>query len=82
MKKYLSLLLITLSFNTYSFTLVGNAIATFSKPEITVNVGNSSCPDSSDTPDEILELVGEAISQYWNTVPYRVSQSRCFRYKL
>lgn len=69
MKKYLSLLLITLSFNTYSFTLVGNAIATFSKPEITVNVGNSSCPDSSDTPDEILELVGEAISQYWNTVP-------------
>lgn len=63
------ILLTIISFEAFSFTLVGNAIATFGSPEITVNVGNSQCPDAVDTPDEILEMVGEAIDQYWNVIP-------------
>ena len=70
MNKFISLLILSIiCINTQAFTLVGNAIATFAEPEISVNVGNSQCPNSSDTPDEILQMVGEAIDRYWNTVP-------------
>ena len=69
MKKIIVLTLTFIHMSTLSFTLVGNAIATFGEPTIKVNVGNSQCPDAVDTPDEILSMVGEAIERYWNIIP-------------
>ncbi len=69
MKKLFVLALTFHHMSALSFTLVGNAIATFGEPTIKVNVGNSQCPDAVDTPDEILSMVGEAIERYWNIIP-------------
>ncbi len=64
--KILILLLITFSIN--AFTLVGSSIATYSNPEISVFIGDSSCANLNDSPEELRDLTIKGVEKFWNKV--------------
>lgn len=66
---YIITLLSILSFNTSAFTLNNSAGAVFEKDEVYVNVDGDGCENTGLTNSELLNLVGEAVNKYWNTVP-------------
>jgi hypothetical protein len=54
----------------FSFTLNNNISAGFPHRSVGVFVtANSSCNNAQVTKEQLLSMVSEAISQYWNTVP-------------
>ncbi len=64
-------LLIALLISTYSyasFTILANVPIRFANPEIRVDVAADGCANLNDTPDEILDMVDIAVSEYWNKI--------------
>lgn len=68
MKALLLFFAILLSLNIQAFTLVGSTVATYSKPEITITIGDASCSDLDDSPEEIRDITRKAVDKFWNRV--------------
>lgn len=58
-------LLLILSFNAHSFTLVSNNMHKFSNSTVLININDKKCHHES---KDILELAVEAANMYWNKV--------------
>jgi hypothetical protein len=69
MKRITYLLLLLLSSKVYSFSLSPNTGRGFSQNEIAVYVANTSCGGIGFTTSEFKELIKDAVSHYWNSVP-------------
>lgn len=69
MKLKLFLITALLSANAHAFTLNNSIGATFKMDKIPVDVNKAGCPESGMSADELMSIVEEAISQYWNKVP-------------
>lgn len=68
MKKLLFSLLALLSLSAHAFTLNNTTKLVFSQDEVMVNVA-SGCTNIGITDSELLELVGKAVDNFWNTSP-------------
>ena len=69
MKKIiLSFILLLISINTYAFTLNNSAMLVFADDEVIVNV-TSGCLEIGTTSEELLDLVGLAVDNFWNKSP-------------
>ena len=69
MKKIiLPFILLLVSANTYAFTLNNTAKLVFADDEVIVNVA-SGCAEIGVTSQELLELVGKAVDNFWNKSP-------------
>jgi hypothetical protein len=69
MKNLFSLIIILLSVNTLSFTLLSSNVPRYSTEDVVFNVSNNSCPLAGLTPESTLDLIEEAMDKFWNTVP-------------
>jgi hypothetical protein len=67
-KSILSFMFLLASVNTYAFTLNNTAKLVFAEDEVKVNVA-SGCLEIGITSDELLELVGKAVDNFWNKSP-------------
>lgn len=67
-KNILSLILLLASFNLHAFTLNNSAKLVFAGDEVMVNVA-SGCVKIGITSEELLELVGDAVDNFWNKSP-------------
>lgn len=65
MKILLSFIL-TLTAN--AFTINANIPIRFSNPEIRVHVADNACANVTDSADEIMDMVEDAASNYWNKI--------------
>lgn len=63
-------LIFILSFSSHAFTLNNSAAASFENDEVTINVAEIDCPGLSGiTYTDLLDIAGEAVERFWNTVP-------------
>jgi len=53
-----------------AFTLNNTVAAAFSQNEVKVNVSNQTCQNLGINNQQLLDLAGEAINQYWNRAPH------------
>ena len=67
-KTILSFMLLLISFNTHAFTLNNSAMLVFGQDEVIVNVA-SGCTEIGITSEELLDLVGLAVDNFWNKSP-------------
>ena len=68
--KYLILFSLFLSGGASAYTMNNNFAAAFDKKTVKVRVaGNSVCPGTSMTKDELEALIDPAINNFWNRVP-------------
>lgn len=68
MKQILSLISIILTFNVNAFTLVGSTLATYDKSDIAIYIGDASCANLDDSPEDLRELTRKAVDKFWNRV--------------
>ena len=63
-------LLILFTFEIHAFTLNNNISAGFSDNNVSVFVtSNSTCTNAQVSKEELSQMVGEAIHNFWNRVP-------------
>lgn len=68
MNKLLTLIFLLTSLQSNAFTLVGSVLATYEEPDITITIGDASCANLEDSPEEIRELTRKAVDKFWNRV--------------
>lgn len=68
MKSFSIILLLALQFKIAAFTLVGSTLATYEESEISVFIGDASCANLEDSPEELRELTRKAVDKFWNKV--------------
>lgn len=64
--KFIFLLIAGLNIN--AFTLVGSALATYDDSTISVYIGDASCADLDDSPEDLRDLTQKAVDKFWNKV--------------
>lgn len=65
MKYFLTTLL---ALTTQAFTINANIPIRFADPELRVHVADNTCANVTDSADEIMDMVEEAASNYWNKI--------------
>ena len=60
--------LLILSHNIYAFNLNGSALATYDDATIFVHVGDNQCANFTDSPEDLMSMVREGFSKYWNSI--------------
>ena len=68
-KIFLLLFIIFYPLSSYSFTLLSANPPQYGTDEVVFNVANDNCLNIGLAPETLLDLVEDAMDQYWNSVP-------------
>ncbi|HLE12455.1 MAG: hypothetical protein A2504_07810 [Bdellovibrionales bacterium RIFOXYD12_FULL_39_22] len=69
MKLTFIFLMLFFSINLYAFTLNNSFEAKFEEDEVVVNVADNTCENIGYTNQDILDMLDDALNDYWNSVP-------------
>ncbi len=69
MKILISILFISLSFNSFAWTHNDSSGGGFNKNNITIDIANTDCSNAGFSTSKYKSLIQDAVDEYWNAVP-------------